>query len=146
MQTSGNIEWKPQHATELLCLATVLIVDSDCGFVFWIGEIFAKAGCSAVPALDCQQAVSLTTKLNLKVDMVVVNPVLAGVSEMIRSLQSPNRLLKIVAIQDRHVQAICAIPAHAILRKPSGWESISYEEWVDRVRKILRGVQVTGVV
>ena len=44
---------------------TVLIVDEDVGFVFWLGEILTKLGCRAVPALDCTQAVAITGALDL---------------------------------------------------------------------------------
>ena len=63
---------------ELLGGAAVLIVDKDLGFALWLGEIFIEAGCHAAPALDCKQAISITTELNLKIDLVVVNPRLRG--------------------------------------------------------------------
>ena len=97
-----------------------------------------------VPALDCTEAISVTKEPNLKIDLVVVNPQLPGVSDLIRTLQGPNRLLKIIAIRDRHVQAIRTIMADTVLQRPSGWEPISREEWLDRVRKILRDFHVVG--
>lgn len=130
--------------TELPSGATVLIVDNDFGFVFWMGEIFTEAGCHVVPALDCTEAISITKELNLKIDLVVVDQQLPGVSDMIRTLQGPNRLVKIIVIQDRHIQAIRTIPAQAILARPSSREPISHGEWVDRVRKILSSIHVTG--
>jgi hypothetical protein len=128
--------------TALPCGATVLIVDNDFGFVFWIGEIFTAVGCQAVPTLDCTEAISITRELNLKIDLVVVNPQLPGVTAMMRTLQGPN--LKTIAIRDRRVQAIRTFPADAILERPSGREPISREKWLDRVRTILRGIHVRG--
>jgi hypothetical protein len=125
-----------------LCGATVLIVDNDLGFVFWIGEIFTAVGCHAVPTLDCTEAISITRELNLKIDLVVVNPQLPGVTAMMRTLQGPN--LKTIAIRDRRVQAIRTFPADAILERPSGREPISREEWVDRVREILCDFHLMG--
>jgi hypothetical protein len=128
--------------TALPCGATVLIVDRDLGFVFWIGEIFNEVGCHAVPALDCTEAISITKELNLRIDLVVVNPQLPGVADMVRTLQSPS--LKIIAIRDRRVQAIRTFPVDAILERPSGSEPISRERWLDRVRKILRDFHLMG--
>ena len=51
--------------TETLSGPTVLIVDKDLGFLWWLGEIFSEAGYDVAPALDCKQAFSLTTELNL---------------------------------------------------------------------------------
>jgi DNA-binding NtrC family response regulator len=124
---------------------TVLIVEKDFGFAFWLAEIFNEAGCHVAPALDCKQAISITTELNLRIDLVVVSPRLRRVSDMICTLQSSNRNLKIIAIRDCHVQAIRTIPVHAILQRPSGWEPISREEWLERVQKILREVHATDV-
>jgi hypothetical protein len=39
-----------------------------------MGEMLNELGYQVVPALDCQQAVSITTELNLKIDVLVVNP------------------------------------------------------------------------
>ena len=125
---------------------TVLIVEKDFGFAFWLAGIFNDAGCHVVPGLDCKQAISITKELNLKIDLVVVNPRLQRVADMIRTLQRSNLNLKIVAVSDRHVQAIRTFSANAILEKPSGREPILREEWLDRVRQILRDVYVKGAV
>jgi hypothetical protein len=96
----------------------------------------------ALPALSCTEAISITKELNLKIDLVVVNPRLQGVADMIRTFQGPN--LKIIAIRDRRVQAIRTFPADAILERPSGREAISREKWLDRVRKIFRDFHLIG--
>jgi hypothetical protein len=95
--------------------------------------------------LDCEQAISLTRKLNLKVDVVVVNPRLSGVSQMIRAVfEDAGWPLKVVIIGDKNVHASRTIPSHATLERPSAWEQISREEWRRRVRKILREVHAAG--
>lgn len=124
---------------------TVLIVDQDVGFVFWLGEIFAELGCQAVPALDCTQAVSITSALNLKIDLVVVNPRLPGVSKMMKKLICAGRSLKVVVIRERNVEAISKLPAHAILDRPSGRGAISRQGWLNRIRNILRDLLLTGL-
>lgn len=65
---------------------TVLIIDQDLGFVFWLGGLFTELGCHAVPTLDCTEAVSITSALNLTIDLIVVNPRLRGVSKMMKQL------------------------------------------------------------
>jgi len=123
---------------------TVLIVDQDLGFVFWLGEIFTELGCPAVPALDCKQAVSITRKLNLAIDLVVVNAWLPGVSKMMEKLSCAGRPLKVVVIHEGNVETISKLPADAILEKPPRPAAISREGWLNRVRDILRDVLATG--
>src|SRR5258708_6666649 len=72
-------------APEPLGGPTILIVDDDLGFVCWLGEIVTEAGYQAVPALDSLQAAALVNELNLQIDLVVMNPGLPGVSQMIET-------------------------------------------------------------
>ena len=76
--------WGTWRVTKPSRIPVVLIVDEDLGFVWWLGQIFSQAGCQVVPTLNAGQMVSLTQDLNLKVDLIVVNPELSGVPEMIQ--------------------------------------------------------------
>src|ERR1035438_1181831 len=80
--------WGTFRVAETSRAPVVLIVDEDLGFVWWLGQLFSQAGCQVVPTLSSEQSVSLLRDLNLKVDVIVVNPELAGVAEMIRGLSS----------------------------------------------------------
>jgi len=116
---------------------TALIVDDDVGLIFWIGEIFGKAGWNLVPALNCRQAVSLAAMWDLYIDLVVVNPALSGVSEMVETLSRVHRP-KIVIIHDPDVEA--AIPADATLDRPDIETPVSRAEWAERMRELLRKI------
>ena len=104
--------------TELLGGVTALIVDKDLGFAFWLGEIFIEAGCPAVPALDCQQAVSVTTELNLKCG--------GRESELIGGLRYDMHVAKFKLEPQNHCHPGQACSGHsydaAILQRPSGRE------------------------
>ena len=71
----GTLHWPPVG----------LILDADLGFVVWL-EIFNEVGCEVVPALNSDQALSIVRELELRVDIIVVNPRLWRVAEMIRTL------------------------------------------------------------
>jgi hypothetical protein len=116
---------------------SVLIVDNDLGFVFWLGELLAEAGYPAVPALDCQQAVSHLKQFNVTVSVAIVNPGLEGVSRLLQTLGRANRHLRIVVVPDPGRHAPSGIPAYAVLEKPSGWESLSRQEWLRKIKKAL---------
>ena len=116
---------------------TALIVDDDVGLIFWIGEIFGKAGWNLVPALNCRQAVSLAAMWDLYIDLVVVNPALNGVSEMVETLSRVHRP-KIVIIHDPDVEA--GIPADATIDRPDVGTPVSRAEWAERMRELLRKI------
>lgn len=132
--------------TESLAPTTVWIVDDDLGFVWWLGEIFTEAGCRALPALSCEQAVSLIKKLNVGIDLLVLNPQLPGVIRMLKTLNSAYANFKIVAIGKASPALIAAIHPQATLERPSTSDSISRPEWLKKIRKLLRDVAAAAAV
>lgn len=124
---------------------TVLIVDRDPGFLFWLGEIFTQAGYHAIPALDCGRAVSLTRKLSVQLVLVVVNPELPEVAWMLETLRHTEEHFKVVHIanDDDDIDTGSTVLADAMLPRPRPRELILREAWIDRVRKILRDLRET---
>ena len=115
----------------------VLVVDDDLGLVCWLGQIFSEVDCRVVPALNCRQAVSLTAKLNVRVDVIVVNPELERVPEMIQKL-SFRRTVKVVALRNHDGRDGAAIGADSRLERPSAEQPLLHEEWLERARGVLR--------
>jgi two-component SAPR family response regulator len=136
--------WGAWRATKPSRVPVVLIVDEDLGFVWWLCQIFSQAGCQVVPALNSAQTDSLARNLNLKVDVIVVNPELEGVSELIGSL-STARHPKIIAIRNHNTRARLAFEADATLERPSGWGPVSEQEGLGCVRRLVKDVKVTSV-
>ena len=77
---------------------TVLIVDEDLGFLWWLGDILGKAGCTVVPALSCQQATTFMKELNMNLDLVFVDPALNGLSSMLEALTEAQNKIKVVEV------------------------------------------------
>lgn len=125
---------------------TVWIVDDDLGFVWWLGEIFTEAGCQAVPALSCEQAVSLVNQLNVGIDLLLVNPLMPDVLGMLEILNRARPKLKIVAIGEASPALTAAIHPQAILERPSGSDSISRPGWIEKVRKLLKQLAAAAAV
>ena len=136
--------WGAWRANKPSRVPVVLIVDEDLGFVWWLGQIFSQAGCQVVPALSSAQTDSLARDLNLKVDVIVVNPELEGVSEVIGAL-STARHPKIVAIRNHNSSARGAVQADATLERPSGWGPVSEQEWLGCVRRLVKDVKASSV-
>src|SRR5579862_1947430 len=60
-------------------LKTVLILDDDLRFGFWLGHLLDAATVySALPARSVPDATLLVRQLNLKVDVLVINLALTG--------------------------------------------------------------------
>ncbi len=116
---------------------TVLIVDEDIGFLFWLGDIFTEAGCQSMPALGCQEAVSLANRLGIEPDLIVLNPFLPGIAGMLQDRIVAKRHPKIVSIGAPPKAVAAAIGIHAILDRPDATEPISRRAWLERVRKLL---------
>ena len=112
-----------------------MIIDDDVGLIFWFGDILGKAGWNIVPALNCRQAVSLAVMWDSHIDLIVVNPALNGIVEMIQTLSRVHRP-KVVVIGDPNVEA--DIPADATIDRPDVSTSFSRAESAERVRKLLK--------
>ena len=114
---------------------TALIVDDDLELTFSFVELFAKAGWNIVPALNCRQAVSLAVMWDSHIDLIVVNPALRGIVEMVQTLSRLHRP-KVVTIRDPDVEP--GIPFDATIDRPDESTSFSRAEWAERVRKLLK--------
>jgi DNA-binding NtrC family response regulator len=122
---------------------TVWIVDDDLGFVWWLSEIFTDVGHQTVPALSCHQAASLMKRLGLAVDLLIVNPHLAGVLRLLQTIRCANPQVKIIAIESTSTAPVVDVNANATLERPSGRESISRRDWLTKVRRLLRTIEAT---
>lgn len=121
---------------------TVLIVDDDLAFLWWLGEVFAEAGYQAAPALDCRQALVLLERLGLDLDLLVINPKLAGAARMRAILALEHPSLRVILIQDRGDRPHVSIQGDAVLERPSGWEPVSRGHWQRKLRGVLRHLEV----
>jgi hypothetical protein len=69
------------------------------------------------------------------IDLIVVNPALNGIAEMVQTLSRVHRP-KIVLIRDPDVEP--AIPVDATIDRPDVSTSFSRAQWAERVRKLLK--------
>src|ERR1700730_2077327 len=77
---------------------TVLIVDEDLAFVFWLGRLLNKAGYQVWPARNGNDAAALLKELDTGVDLLVINLNSGGAAALIEG-QRPRTNFKIIAIQ-----------------------------------------------
>jgi CheY-like chemotaxis protein len=120
----------------------VLIVDHDLGFLMWLGELFAELGYSSVPALQGRQALALARRLKLPVTILIVNPKLRGAGRMVQVLAAANPELRLIIIRDSAPGApnqtdLAGLRVQGSLERPLPWETISRQEWLAKIRKVL---------
>src|SRR5882724_4454329 len=68
----------PIPVTEVTQTRSVLIVDRDLGFVFWLGRALDDAGYQALPAKGIGDATELLGHMNLEIDLLIVSPSMPG--------------------------------------------------------------------
>jgi hypothetical protein len=131
-------------ADEATAVQTVLIVDNDLGFVWWLGDIFNEAGARCVPALSCGDARMLTNRLGIEHDLIVLNPSLDGAAKLLQNGIQANPHLKIVTIGAPSKALDVSIQLHAIVERPSPSEPIFRREWSEKLRKLLSHVEAAN--
>ena len=85
-------------------------------------------------------------KLNVAIDLLVLNPQLPGVIRMLKTLNSAHANFKIVAIGKASPALIAAIHPQASLERPSSSDSVSRPEWLKNIRKLLKDVATAAAV
>ena len=78
-------------------MKTVLIIDGDLGFVFWLGKLLGDAGYQALPAKGVSEASALLGELNTEIDLVIVNPSLPGAADFVNALRRSQPNSKVLA-------------------------------------------------
>ena len=66
---------------------TVLILDTEVAFAFWLGQALIQAGYDAFPANSCEDATELLSRLNVGIDLLVLNFRLGGARDFAAALR-----------------------------------------------------------
>jgi hypothetical protein len=85
---------------------TILLVDSDLGFAFWLGHALDQAGYDALPARSSIDGLSLVRELKVTVDLVVVRASLPSAATLVGDLRKEfGSQVKVIAIVDEATPA-----------------------------------------
>ena len=79
-------------------MATILILDNDLGFAFWLGQTLSAPHCTALPALNVAEAIALIGHFKLKIDFLIMNPALPGAVEFTRALRKEHKQLRVASL------------------------------------------------
>jgi DNA-binding response OmpR family regulator len=119
---------------------TVLIVDEDLGFVFWLGRLLNETGYQAWPARSGAEASALLSEIGIELDLLVINPNSTDAAAFIED-QRHRADFKTIAIQTPDMpQEEEAGPVYGIdaaMIKPQRPNDITAFEWMGVIDSLL---------
>jgi DNA-binding NtrC family response regulator len=116
---------------------TILLVDDDLGFVFWLGRVLDDAGYAAFPAKSAADASALITQFRLMVDLLIINSAMAGASAFIKELRQSRPNLGVLGIADQAGSSGNLGHPAATLPKPEPYDSEARLELLATVERLL---------
>ena len=113
----------------------MLLVDSDLGFAFWLGQALDRAGYQAVPARTPLAATELIKEHRVYIDILVIDPYPPDAVSFISRLRQGRPSLKIVAaLPEESDEPLPMIEFDAIKRKPQYPTEEAAAQWVGLVQ------------
>jgi hypothetical protein len=79
-------------------VTTILILDDDLGFALWLGQSLSAARCRVLPATSVSEAGTLISHFGLTVDLVILNPSVAGGADFTRTLRREQGYLRVATL------------------------------------------------
>lgn len=115
----------------------ILIVDNNPGFSFWLGTVLTAKGYQPWPACSASEATSLAGRTpSVRLDLLIVNTSLPGVSKLIAHFRQKQPHLKVMAVG----------PEAKTLRGVNAWQPTpgfgddsARDEWIRVVKHISGG-------
>jgi hypothetical protein len=119
-------------------MKTIVIIDDDLGFVFWLGQLLGDADYKVLPTKGFSDASTLLSELNTEIDLLIVNPSLAGAADFINALRRSRPNAKILAaLSDNDQPAGQVQNADIIARKPRQPDAAASTLWLSVVEQAL---------
>ena len=117
----------------------VLIIDNDLGFAFWLGHLLDAAGYSALPAKSVPDAALLVMQLQLKIDLLAINPSLNGAADFIAALHRSQRNAAIIGVLNDPEQFVGIPAVRAAYAKPEVVNQMAKVQWLEHIEHALYG-------
>jgi len=115
----------------------VLVVDSDVGFVFWLGQGLDQNRYAVLPAANVPNARTLLDELRITADLVVVNPALPDAANFVEALRGRNPCLKVVLVTDAAAEP-AQVPSFDLqCQKPTVIDDSAQQDLIAKIRKVL---------
>jgi DNA-binding response OmpR family regulator len=113
---------------------TVLLVDNDLGFMFWLGGVLRAAGHDVAPAVTTRAAQSLTRKPGVSIDLLLLSPTVAGARALAEKVRRTHPAVRVVALldADRSSGPLTWKP-DLYYRKPRDSRGVSEARWLELI-------------
>jgi DNA-binding response OmpR family regulator len=115
-------------------MKNILIVDNDLGLMFWLGAALVDAGYRAWPAGSLAEAISVVgRKPSMRLDLLIVNASLPGVSKLIAHFRRTQPHLNVMALgpQGGTLPGVNYFEA-----TPGLMDDAAKQEWVRAVKRM----------
>ena len=117
---------------------TILIVDNDLGFLYWLGCTLSGAGYLPLPALNCEEAIHLVRRLDVRIDLLVIDSGMPGAGELAMGLGRACEHLKIIAVAGSRKEPVTELSAVEMPRVRRACEEAGLaSHWVQTVRGVI---------
>ena len=113
----------------------VLIVENDLGFLFWLGGALNAGDYQSWPACGVSDANALVREGAVRIDLLIINPSLPGVSKLIALLRRSHAKLKVIALGAEGKIRLRGI--NAWRRKPGPAGESAKQEWLEAVKNLV---------
>ena len=117
-------------------IGAVLLVDSDLGFVFWLGQTLEKGGYVAFPAKNLPEAFKLIASLHFSVAVMIVDESLPDLPQYISTIRLEHRGVKIILLIE-HDDVGLRVDVDARCRRADPADENSAREWLQLIRRVL---------
>ena len=117
--------------------ATVLLVDSDLGFVFWLGHTLDFAGYCAIPAKSTVTATELVKYHNVTADILIIDPLLPGVMPFISALRNRKPIKVIGSVDVERREYMHTSDFDLIRARPKVFTDSACAQWMESVESLL---------
>ncbi len=118
-------------------MKTILVVDSDLGFVFWLGHGLDQAGYPAFPAKSVPDAKTLLDELKIAVDLLIVNPALPDAAGFVEALRGLHHRLKVVVVTDNQAELGQIPDVDLRCRKPGRTDESTLQHLIAQIKRVL---------
>ena len=118
-------------------MKTVLVVDSDLGFVFWLGHGLDQTGYAAFPAKSVPTAKKLLGELKIGVDLLIVNSALPDAAGLVDVLRGIHQRLKVVVVADDPAGLHRIPDVDLRFRKPDQIDESTREDLIAQIERVL---------
>jgi len=114
----------------------ILIVDSNLGFLYWLGETLAEANHQPWPACNIAEAGAMLRSRRLpSLDLLIVNPSVEGASRFIHRLRRTRPELKVLAVDPVNEKQVRGVTAWRA--RPSGDDLSAKHQWLRHIERVI---------